>query len=353
MDKRFQVFVSSTYEDLQEERQEVMHALLELDSIPSGMELFPAANESQWSLIKKVIEDCDYYVLVIGGRYGSKGPDGISYTEMEYRHALQIDKPTIAFLHKDPGSMPASKSEGAPDGKEKLAAFRDLAQKKHAKFWSNPADLGSVVSRSLIQLTKSHPAVGWVRANELPDREASLELLRLRKQVDDLTVELQRVRTTAPQGTESLTQGADRFKIRYSFVASDGAFGFNDWNGSFGPSWNEIFAALARGMIHELSEEQLKHEFNTFIRMTEKPVLEAEGSEPIVDAKRFTIHESDFQTVKVQLRALGFIVRSEKQRSVKDVGTYWKLTPYGDDLMTRLRAIKRLGSSDSTTRFAS
>ena len=40
MDRKHQVFVSSTYEDLQKERQEVMHVLLELDCIPSGMELF-------------------------------------------------------------------------------------------------------------------------------------------------------------------------------------------------------------------------------------------------------------------------------------------------------------------------
>ena len=55
MDKRYQVFVSSTFKDLQDERQEIMQALLELDCIPSGMELFPAANEDQWSLIKKVM----------------------------------------------------------------------------------------------------------------------------------------------------------------------------------------------------------------------------------------------------------------------------------------------------------
>lgn len=65
MDKKYQVFVSSTYEDLQEERQEVMHVLLELDCIPSGMELFPAANDSQWELIKGVIDDCDYYVVMM------------------------------------------------------------------------------------------------------------------------------------------------------------------------------------------------------------------------------------------------------------------------------------------------
>ena len=49
MDKRYQVFVSSTFEDLQEERKEVMQALLELDCIPSGMELFPASNAEKFA----------------------------------------------------------------------------------------------------------------------------------------------------------------------------------------------------------------------------------------------------------------------------------------------------------------
>ena len=85
MEKRYQVFVSSTYQDLQEERKEVMQALLELDCIPSGMELFPASNEDQWSLITRVIDDCDYYLLIIGGRYGSCNEEGVGYTEMEFR----------------------------------------------------------------------------------------------------------------------------------------------------------------------------------------------------------------------------------------------------------------------------
>ena len=57
MDKRYQVFISSTFEDLQDERKEVMNALLELNCIPAGMELFPASSEEQWSLIKRVIKD--------------------------------------------------------------------------------------------------------------------------------------------------------------------------------------------------------------------------------------------------------------------------------------------------------
>ena len=80
MDKRYQVFVSSTYKDLIDERQEVMQALLETDCIPVGMELFPASSDSQWEYIKHIIDECDYYILIIAGRYGSEDADGMSNT---------------------------------------------------------------------------------------------------------------------------------------------------------------------------------------------------------------------------------------------------------------------------------
>lgn len=126
MDKRYQVFVSSIYADLQEERQEVMQALLELDCIPAGMELFPAANEDQWTLIKNVIDDCDYYMVILAGRYGSIGPDGSSYTEMEYRYALETAKPVLGFVHRNPGSLQANRCEATDEGKGKLVTFRQV-----------------------------------------------------------------------------------------------------------------------------------------------------------------------------------------------------------------------------------
>jgi uncharacterized protein DUF4062 len=177
MKKRYQVFVSSTFLDLQDERQEVMQALLELSCIPAGMELFPAANEDQWTLIKNVIDDCDYYLVIIGGRYGSLGPEGLSYTEMEYRYALERGKPTIAFVHHDPGMLPANRTESTPAGREKLEAFRALVQQKVVRFWKSPANLGSVLSRSLMHLILNVPATGWIRADQLPTKETSAENL--------------------------------------------------------------------------------------------------------------------------------------------------------------------------------
>ena len=130
MEEKYQVFVSSTYEDLQEERKEVMKVLLQMDCIPSGMELFPAADEDTWTLVKGVIDDCDYYMVIIGGRYGSTDSDGMGFTEKEYQYAVEKGKPIIAFLHGDPDSIPQGDAEDTDEGKRKLSEFRDLVRKR-------------------------------------------------------------------------------------------------------------------------------------------------------------------------------------------------------------------------------
>ena len=86
------VFVSSTYEDLREERAEVQKALLKLDCFPVGMELFPSADDETWEFIKRQIEESDYYVAIVAGRYGSLASDGLSYTQKEWEYAREIGK---------------------------------------------------------------------------------------------------------------------------------------------------------------------------------------------------------------------------------------------------------------------
>jgi len=53
MTKKFQVFVSSTYIDLVDERQAAVEAILNAGYIPAGMELFKPENNSQIETIKR------------------------------------------------------------------------------------------------------------------------------------------------------------------------------------------------------------------------------------------------------------------------------------------------------------
>ena len=106
--KKYQIFVSSTFRDLAEERQDAIRNILDLKHIPAGMELFPASDVDQLEYIKRVIDECDYYLLIIGGRYGSVDEVGISFTEREYDYAVETGKVVIAFVHNDPASIPSS-----------------------------------------------------------------------------------------------------------------------------------------------------------------------------------------------------------------------------------------------------
>jgi len=165
MDKKFQVFVSSTYLDLIEERNEVMKALLELDCIPSGMELFPSGDDSQWTYIQKVIDNCDYFIIISAGKYGSIGKEGKSYTQLEYEYALTKNIPTIAFLHQDLDKLSLEKSEKSKAGKTKLLNFKSLLQNKLCRYWNNKNELSALVSRSLVKLIKDKPREGWIKAS--------------------------------------------------------------------------------------------------------------------------------------------------------------------------------------------
>lgn len=341
-DKRYQVFVSSTYDDLQDERKEVMQALLELDCIPAGMELFPASSEDQWSLIKRVIDDCDYYVLIIGGRYGSVGPDGISYTQMEFEYALKTGKPIISFIHKNPASIPAGKSEQTDEGKTKLEEFKNLAEKKLVKFWETPAELGSVVSRSMVKLMKNFPAEGWVKAGSAVDEKSVKEIARLQEENAKLRKKIERIGVEAPEGTEMLANGYDEIWIDLTYQGWDRTQGrWNNLRGKVHLTWNRIFSLIAPAMLDESSEENLRIIINKELANHSEEYILLSRKKGYSDFRGVNITDESMGLIQVQLRALGYMVLSEKKHATSDKSTYWTLTPYGNKVIDQLLAVRK------------
>jgi Domain of unknown function (DUF4062) len=207
MQPRFQVFLSSTFRDLREERQAAHEAILELGHFPAGMEAFPAADATPWELIKTVIADSDYYVLIVGGKYGSTGPDGISYTEMEFDLALELDKPILVFIHGDPDQIPSGKAELGDEARGRLQSFRDRVTLKHCKTWTNKENLKSAVLGSLVYAIRTKPAFGWIRNEGLENQELLRRLALLQARYDAQESELKTLRT-------AVTGQMDRRKFR-------------------------------------------------------------------------------------------------------------------------------------------
>lgn len=162
VDKRYQVFLSSTYEDLREERSAAILSLLKLNCFPAGMELFPSSDDSVWQIIKKTIKESDYYVLIIAGRYGSISNDGTtSWTEREYDYAQEIGKPTFVFLYKNVDDI----ASGKIDDKAKVKAFREKVGKRFCVTCDSidalRAEITMAISRAMIE----KPGIGWIREN--------------------------------------------------------------------------------------------------------------------------------------------------------------------------------------------
>lgn len=123
MAKKFQVFISSTFEDLKEQRDAVVKAVLQLGHLPVGMEMFNAGDQTQWETIKSYIDSSDYYLVILAHRYGSKDPDsGISYTEKEYDYAGEKGIPRLGFVIDKTATWPADQVEAK--AKKKLDDFK-------------------------------------------------------------------------------------------------------------------------------------------------------------------------------------------------------------------------------------
>lgn len=180
MTKKYQVFVSSTFDDLKEEREAVIKCLLDSNCIPVGMEQFPASSMSQWEYITKMLEYTDYIVLITAGKYGSinkaSGND-LSYTEEEYDYAQEKGIPVLTFIIKDPNKLTADKIEFDLDIRNKLNNFQEkLKNKQLVKFYTDVDDLKAQVATAINQAIQDIPAIGWIRANEISNDSSKDEM---------------------------------------------------------------------------------------------------------------------------------------------------------------------------------
>lgn len=218
---KYQVFISSTYSDLVEERESIIKAVLELYHIPIGMEMFSAEDEDQWEIIRRTIEVSDYYILVLGLRYGSKTSDGISFTQKEYEYALERKIPILAFVMDETVSLPKNRRD---DDLKEVQSFREtvLRNSKMAQFWKNKDELIKNVSISLTKQIMQKPGVGWVRGDKLGNEEAlSKELTSLSKENRQLREKVAELESKVTQKLPNIVLHIDAPEVDENFNAHD------------------------------------------------------------------------------------------------------------------------------------
>lgn len=325
MDKKYQVFISSTYLDLKDERAMVLRALLGMGyTIPAGMELFPATNSSQWTLIEKVILDCDYYILIVGGRYGSIVENEISFTMKEYDYAKAHGIPVLAFLRSDIDKLEKSKLDSG-ENLSRLQRFRDRLEKElHCKFWSNDAELVRDVLLGLGNLIQEVPAVGWIRGDQASDPNVELQL---RKEISDLKSSLD---MKGQQAIEigNLANGKDETKLACSVPQLTSSSSRSRI--SITTTWNEIISAICPDLFAGKYDYQFQGLVKEFLRKK---------------AQKYDVYdfEEAATKIKVQLLALGLIHQIGKVAlKMGGFAAVWELTAKGQALTSALIAEKKV-----------
>lgn len=164
MDRKIVVFLSSTYYDLKKERPKAIKEIIKNHYIFSGMETFFVLPPlEQWENIKRTIRECDFYVAILGDRYGSVTWDNYSYTELECEYAAEIGKPIIALVQKEHSKFGYWRKQ--PElHREKQQAFKDNIVCDHKFYWEDTEDLVHKMFEGLFLLECENHIEGLGRA---------------------------------------------------------------------------------------------------------------------------------------------------------------------------------------------
>ena len=246
MKTKYSIFISSTFEDLKEERRAVQDTVIKTGDFPVQMESFPAADEGPFELISSLLNECDYYVLIIGGRYGKPGEDGLSYTHKEYRYAIEREIPVMVMLHGDRGKIAADKIEGTDDGKRRLDAFIDeVSSDKHRKTWTNIGELQHEVLQALNYAKLTRPRVGWVRGDTAAAVETLAELNEVRKEKDKYREALGQLEVEIP----SVQMPAIESRVEVDYLPIQPRRSrFRGSSGTIDTSWMPLFPLILQNL---------------------------------------------------------------------------------------------------------
>jgi hypothetical protein len=324
METKYQIFISSTFEDLKSERQQAIKAIMEMGHIPVGMEMFSAGDETQWQLIKRQILDCDYYVVIIAHRYGSMD-DGISYTEKEFNFAVENKIPIIGFIINDNARWAKTKIDMEPVLVAKINDFKTKIKSRIIDYWNNSQDLKGKVSVALVKQMNINPRTGWMKASNLSDPDVLNEISRLSKENAELRSEIdQEKNQEAASHLETLKKASKLLsvnKIKISFFYTDS----ESWENTTEFAYSAIFKLLAPELQGPKSTEQIAN----FIGIMKNP-----KKEKSVRAS-FPVPSNTIKTVFTDFSILKLVqVIKESNNNGNEM---WVITDFGKEVYANER----------------
>ncbi|HYX71675.1 MAG TPA: DUF4062 domain-containing protein [Nitrososphaera sp.] len=153
MSKETAVFLSSTWEDLEEHRRLVLHTLAKFKRQVTGMEYFGARSGEPLEVCLSEVRKSGVYIGIVGTRYGSIAKDGKSFTELEYEEALNHNKNILIYVIDEQTHPVLPKHVDKGENATRLSNFKEKLLSKHVcRSFSSPDNLASQIGIDLINI---------------------------------------------------------------------------------------------------------------------------------------------------------------------------------------------------------
>lgn len=303
MNKRFQIFVSSTFKDLEKERSLIIEAIITKKHFPAGMEYFSASSDEQFDYIKKILVDCDYYILITAGRYGSMNAEGKSYTHLEYEYAKELEIPILCFYRENIKNLP---EELQDEDLTNINNFHELVKKSRmCRSWS---DIGQLMTRfhsALDEEIAKDERIGWQRFVDESENLKEIQKLyqensTLQKSIKELE---EKIKALTPR-LDALAFLDSHYKILPKGMGVDK-------NIPKFIQWKEIFRIIGVSCLTSAS-------INDIQSLLEKAFLP--NSDNFLMSTRNHIDTSDINTIIIEFIKYGFLEPSKDGFCLTDSG---------------------------------
>lgn len=355
-DTRFYVLVSTSGPDVDAERQVVSQALMSMGFFCWSPE---RRGPLTTNLIRRQIDDCDYFVVLMSGQYGALSASGVSYLHLDYIYALAKQKPMLVLLHESPDQLSVGTRDASDAASGRFREFRRQLQRDRdlVLTFRDLGDLERVVQQAMPQLCERYPLQGWSRERSggvaaLLQSPASrpaadnTQVAQLQKRIQQLEQQLSEQAQAAPQHSlpvspltstslPALPKGAeaaaleDQVTLEYRMQAyQDG--NFRELKPQRTLTWRELLVAIGPGFSPAASEENFSRLISDYLATT--ALHDARQQLPRAHAvSRCQVGVQTLYTIKAQMRQNGWIMPIGRDAQHRIL---WELSDLGQQIVS-------------------
>jgi hypothetical protein len=326
------MFIGSTLDDLKNERQELPRIIMELGHIPVMPDCLDMTEKNAGQLVKKTIEECDYFIALVAHRYSAKG-EKTSALEHQCNIAIKKGIPVIALIIDEKARWKAAKKEQEPALIKKLEDFKKKLHGCRHISWLNSSDLCLKTQSLLIQEININPRTGWVKADLAASPAVANEISRLSVENEQLRhqvkIESGEIVTKLREQLKHAIKVLALNKITLSFYYASG----ENWENTRQFRYLRIFKLL----VPELALGKTTAEISRFLGTVLNPDLEK------TVRKDYPTPSNTIKKIMADFSLLKLVkCINETEGSGED--EIWEITEYGKELYSayRMRQLEKV-----------